>query len=214
MKRRTTLQKLKDGLSFPLRALTIPEQDRWGLSSWVTERFDYAAREVRGYCLDVGCGVRNRFVSEFLDGHGKGIDVHTYEGLDPGDVITDIGRFPFPDQTFDTVTFIAMVNHVPEDLRPVELREARRVLRPGGNVVVTMGNPLLEIGAHGLLDLRSRFLGDRDVYHDHGAEEDDIYFLTDTAIKALLTSAGFRNVRKKSFWTQWGLNHLLSADRS
>ncbi len=69
------MQKLKDFVSFPVRAVTLFHDDRWGLSSLATERFDYVRREVQGYCLDVGCGRHNRFVTEHLGGNGVGIDV-------------------------------------------------------------------------------------------------------------------------------------------
>lgn len=213
MKYRGGFQKLKDAILFPWRAFTLPERDRWGLSSWASERFDYAAREVRGYCLDVGCGTGNRFIKEFLGGHGVGLDVYPYEGLSEKEIIVDLTSFPFSDETFDTVTFIAVLNHIPMALRPVELKEACRVMKLGGNIIVTMGNPFAEICAHKLLDWRANFLGEPDPYHNHGAAAEDIYYLTDRQIKSLLTGAGFRDIRKKYFWTQWGLNHLFSADK-
>src|SRR5438309_4593223 len=73
--RRNVLQKWKDFITFPVRALTLFHSDRCGLSCLSSERFDYVAGEVRGYCLDVGCGRYNRFILEYLRGNGKGIDV-------------------------------------------------------------------------------------------------------------------------------------------
>jgi len=78
---RSFQQKLKDFVAFPLRALWLFEQDKWGLTALASERFDYVAREVRGRCLDVGCGRRNRFVREFVGDTSVGIDVFPYEGL-------------------------------------------------------------------------------------------------------------------------------------
>ena len=57
---RSLLRRLADFLTFPLRAMTLFEKDKWGLSSLASDRFRYVAREVRGYCLDVGCGRRVR----------------------------------------------------------------------------------------------------------------------------------------------------------
>src|SRR3989344_2419293 len=59
MHKRSSWQKVKDTLTFPVRAFTLFEKDRWTLSSLATERFDYVAREVRGKCLDIGCGKHN-----------------------------------------------------------------------------------------------------------------------------------------------------------
>lgn len=213
MRRRSGFQRFKDTIAFPLRALLLPEKDRWGLSSWATERFDYVAREVRGYCLDVGCGVGNRFVIEFLGGHGKGIDAFPYEGLTAEQVVKDMSRFPFADQLFDSVVFIANINHVPAALRSIELRESYRVLKPSGNIIITMGNPWLEVAAHQMLHLHEKFFGERNVYHEHGVEEEEIYYLKDKEILKLLRQAGFIDIRKKYFWTQWGLNHLFIGDK-
>ncbi len=71
MKRRKKIQKIKDFLTFPIRAFTLFINDKWGLLSLASERFDYVANEVIGYCLDVDCGRNNRFINEFLAGNGK-----------------------------------------------------------------------------------------------------------------------------------------------
>ena len=120
MKRRTPFQQTVDFLTFPLRAITLFHNDKWGLSSQASERYDYVAREVRGYCLDVGCGYYNRFVTEWLSGNGKGIDVFPYEGLGKEEIVTDMTHFPFEDASFDSITFIANLNHVPRSLRDRE----------------------------------------------------------------------------------------------
>src|ERR1017187_8163646 len=101
--KRSSAQKLKDFFTVPLRSLALFEEDKWGLTALAPERFDYVMREVRGRCLDVGCGRRNRFVTEFLGGHGIGIDVFPYEGLSEEHLITDITHFPFVDDSFDSV---------------------------------------------------------------------------------------------------------------
>jgi len=207
---RTSFQKTKDLLTFPIRAFSIFHRDRWGLSSLATERFDYVSQAVRGYCLDVGCGRHNRFVKEFLKDNGKGIDLFAYEGLTDENLVTSLEKFPFPDKSFDSVTFIACINHVPEALRLKELKEAFRVLRPHGNVIVTMGNPLAELAVHQVVWFYDKLFGtDYDMDTERGMEEGEEYFLTDVTIRALLEGAGFTKIEKRWFLTQWGLNHLL-----
>lgn len=208
LRKRSYFQKIKDFLTFPVRALFMPEKDIFGLSSWETERFDYAASEVLGYCLDVGCG-HNRFIREFLNNRGKGIDIYSYEGLTEDNVVKDINYFPFPDATFNSVTFIASLNHISEYMRLTEVKEAYRCLQKNGNIIVTMGTPLLETSAHKLLGIYDKLFGYHDAYHSHGVEEEKIYYLTDKEISAILTAAGFKNIRKKYFLTQWGLNYML-----
>lgn len=83
LKRRTIPQKALDTVTFPLRALTLFHRDAIGLSSLATERFDYVARHVKGFCLDIGCGPGNRFIKEFCGDNGVGIDVFPYDGLAP-----------------------------------------------------------------------------------------------------------------------------------
>jgi SAM-dependent methyltransferase len=209
---RGVAQHVLDFLTFPLRAFTLFHQDGWGLSCLATERYDYVAREVRGHCLDVGCGRHNRFVSEFLDGNGVGIDVFPYEGLKPEQVVADLDHFPFADGTFASVAFIANINHVPEPNRDAELAEAYRCLMPGGNIIITMGNPVAEYLVHQVVWLYDRMFGTNvDMDTERGMALDEAYYLSDGEIRARLTRAGFAKVRKKYFWTQWGLNHLFVA---
>jgi len=209
---RTRAQIVKDTVTFPLRALTLFEHDRFGLSSLRTERFDYVAREVRGECLDVGCGRHNLFVTEWLGGRGRGIDVYAYDGLTADHLVDSLETFPFPDESFETVTFIANLNHVPRSLRDVELAEAYRVLRRGGNIVLTMGHPLAEILVHRLVRFYDRVLGTSiDVDTERGMGEEEEFYLLDAEILERLARAGFRDVRKRRFGSQWGLNHLFVA---
>jgi SAM-dependent methyltransferase len=50
-------------------------------------------------------------------------------------VVGDATDLPFPDESFDVVTFFDVLEHIPADTRAVT--EALRVLRPGGFVLVT-----------------------------------------------------------------------------
>lgn len=212
IKKRTVLGMIFDFLSFPFRAVLLIEKDCGPFASLASERFYYAAENVKGHCLDVGCGRRNRFVNEFLDGQGKGIDVYPYEGLTEEDVVKDISHFPFENQTFDTITFLANINHIPESMRDIELAEAFRCLKKGGNIIVTMGNPLAELLVHKLVWLYDRFLGTKlDMDNERGMHEEEEYYLLDKEIKSRLVCAGFSKIKKKFFVTQWFLNHMFIA---
>lgn len=207
---RSRLRRLVDFLTFPVRAFTLFEEDARFLSALATERFDYVRREVRGRCLDVGCGRHNRFVTRHLGGAGVGVDVFPYEGLGPENLVSDPTRLPFESASFGTVTFIANLNHVPRSKRDAELAEAFRCLQPGGRIVVTMGNPLAEIVVHRVVAVHDRLRGTRfDVDAERGMGDEEEYYLLDREIVARLHRAGFRNLRKRRFWTQWALNHLL-----
>lgn len=209
---RTVVQKLKDFAFFPIRAITIHDNDKWSLTSLASERFDYVAREVTGYCLDIGCGKYNRFIVEYCGGRGKGIDVYPYEGLSSENIVSDMTHLPFKDASFDSVTFIANLNHIPRSLRDAEFNEAFRCLRPGGNIIVTMGNPLAEILVHKVVHWHDKLFGTNyDMDSERGMDDEEEYYLLDSEIIERLSLAGFRNITKKYFFTQWGLNHLLIA---
>lgn len=207
-------KKLADFITFPLRAFCLIEEDSLGLSSLRSERFDYASQFVGGYCLDIGCGRHNAFIKEYLKGYGVGVDVYPYAGLSKNQVFADLKAFPFADSTFNTVTFIASINHVPKSQRDAELRESYRCLKPGGNIIITMGNPLAELIIHQVLFSYDKFLGTNlDVDTERGMSDEESYFLTDKEIISRLTKAGFQGLQKKYFWTQWGLNHLFIGQK-
>ncbi len=210
IKRRSRSQAVKDALALPFRVFVLLEHDLWGLSSLASDRFYYVAKEVQGYCLDVGCGRHNRFIKQFLHGNGQGIDVYPYDGLRPEQIFEDLARFPFPDHSFDTVTFIANLNHIPKSRRDGELAEAYRCLRPGGNIILTMGHPWVEILAHKLVRCYDRYLGTQfDIDSERGMHLEETYYVHEKEIRERFTRAGFQRLTKKPFATQWGLNHVF-----
>lgn len=209
-KQRSKRQKALDFITFPIRAFTLFHQDRWGLSSLASERYDFAAGEVIGACLDVGCGRHNRFIDEYLNGNGSGIDIYPYDGLRAEHIVEDLSNFPFDNHSFHSVSFLANINHVPKPLRDRELAEAYRVLKNRGNIIITMGHPLAEILVHLVVRLYDRlFKTNFDMDTERGMQEDEEYFLTDREIIQRLQLAGFKHIQKKCFWTQWGFNHLF-----
>lgn len=206
---RKDIQKIKDFLTFPIRAVSLFEYDRWGLSSLASERFDYVVREVQGYCLDVGCGRYNRFINDYLNGDGVGIDVFPYEGLTDDQILIDMSHFPFDNESFYSVTFIANLNHIHPSLRDAELAEAFRCLRYNGNVIITMGNPLAEIIIHKVVKYYDWiFKTNHDMDSQRGMTEEEDYYVTSSEIYYRLKKIGFKDISRKSFLTQWNLNHL------
>lgn len=211
--RRGPVQRAVDFATFPVRAVMpfrAGEPGRWGLSSRASERFDYVAREVAGYTLDVGCGPYDRFIKQYLDGDGMGIDVHRYASLSEDQVFTDLTRFPFEDGSFDSVTLIATIHHIPRSKRDAELAEIYRVLRSGGNLIVTQAIPFAEVLVHRVTRLHARLLGDSydmDLLREMHEEEE--YHVKDAELAERMGRAGFRDITKKPFATQWGLNRIF-----
>jgi len=107
-----------------------------------------------------------------------------------------------PDASFDTVTFIACLNHIPYRLEA--LQEAHRVLRPGGRLVATMIGRLLGRVGHAIW----WYSEDR---HRGGMVEGETGGLNPSEMHALLAEAGFVDARRDRFC--YGLNSLYQATK-
>lgn len=105
------------------------------------------AADVEGRVLDAGCGsgfptaellaAGNEVVS--LDASRAQLDLLGERGPAARPVQGDLARLPFADGAFDAVTSLFAVIHVPREQHRDVLREFRRVLGPGGELLVTMG---------------------------------------------------------------------------
>jgi SAM-dependent methyltransferase len=122
------------------------EQSHW----WHTGRRKIIASFVEDIChrvtdrrpriLDVGCGTGANLLMLSQYGDAEGVDVSEdalsfcrERGLDH----VKLGAaeaLPYDDGTFDLVTALDVVEHLDDDL--AGLREMRRVLRPGGRVLL------------------------------------------------------------------------------
>ncbi len=135
--------------------------------------------------------------------------MYPYEGLTKENLVKDITRFPFQNGTFDSVTFIANINHIPQSKRDFELAEAYRCLKKGGNIVVTMGSAVSELISHALVWFYDRlFKTHYDMDNQRGMNPEEAYYLKSREIKQRLAHAGFINIQRKAFLTQWGLNAM------
>ncbi|HEV8203501.1 MAG TPA: methyltransferase domain-containing protein [Pyrinomonadaceae bacterium] len=122
------------------------EQAHW----WYTGRRKILAGFVEAICrevtdrrpriLDVGCGTGANLLMLAEYGDAEGVDISEdalafcrERGLDK--VRLGAGeQLPYDDGTFDLVTALDVVEHMDDDL--AGLREMRRVLRPGGRVLL------------------------------------------------------------------------------
>lgn len=118
------------------------QQFRPGVLGWTVNPFYFARRgllqglaeflpQMQGRVLDVGCGQKPYRMlvpaSEYL---GVDIDSEVTRRLGIADLFYDGQKLPFADATFDAVLCSQVLEHVftPDEF----LREIRRVLRPGG----------------------------------------------------------------------------------
>ena len=193
-----TLCTLWNALMLPLR-LTASHRflNRLGLRSMRDERMRTVLEHCRGRLLDVGCGEGNRLVRSY-DGPGVGVDVFAWPGID---LLCDTARLPFTDGTFQTVTMLATLNHIPN--RRDVLSECRRVLSTDGRILITMIGPFIGKLRHRLAwwdaDQTERKLSDGELM---GMDE--------SAVCRLLTQTGFN--LKRRIRLVCGLNSIYVAE--
>lgn len=138
MKQKPLWQQIWDFAGIPFRLILFDQKwlPHFGWTTLEEERIHAVRPYINGRLLDVGAGP-NSLVN--LYGNGVGVDVYDWGG--GVIVVENTARLPFTDNSFDTVSFIACLNHVP--YREAALQEARRVIKPNGRLIITMINPVL-----------------------------------------------------------------------
>lgn len=201
-------RKFFDTLFFPIRALFIPEDNRFGLTSLREERFRQVAVHCRGRVLDVGCGKNNLFVKNYIGmENGVGIDVFPYEGIDL--LVEDMCNLPFTDEEFDTVCLIAIGGHIPKSKRVDEFKEFARVLKPGGRLIMTEGEPVTQTLNHIWRHYSMKLVGRQSMDSERGMDEEEEYCMPLSEIMAYLNTPPFELEKRIRF--MWKLNNIYVA---
>jgi SAM-dependent methyltransferase len=195
------LQRLWDHLLSPLRITVLSEETshKWGLSSLKDERIRAIFPYCRGRLLDIGCG-RNNLVATYAPNEGVGVDI--YDWKCGAIILEDTSKLPFDGKSFETVTFLACLNHIPN--REAVLAEASRVLADDGQILITMPTPLISKLAHKWWELLK--LGEDWVRDWH---EDEVFGFNRHQMEALLAGAGLELAMHRRFL--YGFNHLYVA---
>jgi SAM-dependent methyltransferase len=141
------------------------EEHYWwfvGRRNTAFEMLDLYAPE--GYTLDVGCGTG--YTLSLLES-AEGVDafeeaVRLCHGRGLKNVrLADAQKLPFPERTFDRAICLDVLEHVPND--NAALREIRRVLKPGGTLVLTVPAYRWLWGPHDVALMHQRRYGLREL---------------------------------------------------
>ena len=179
------LSKILNTIFLPLRlACSHDFINKLGLRSIRDERCDHVMENCGGRLLDIGCG-NNQLVKKY--GHDSvGVDVYDFGG--DAIIVEDTSKLPFDDGSFETITFIASLNHIPN--RKEVLAEAHRVLSERGRIVLTMLSPIVGTIRHKMA------WWDED-QGERGLKEGEELGLSHEYIVSLLESEGFKLVKRK-----------------
>jgi cyclopropane fatty-acyl-phospholipid synthase-like methyltransferase len=159
--------------------------------------------------LDFGCGHQALFLQSVQNdiSHGIGLD---YDAT-PGQLSSNLEiqnfhfktRFDFTDGTFDHITILAVLEHIPLDQVDTLFGEFHRILKDGGSVLLTTptpaSKPLLEFLAFKLRIISGPEIAD----HKHYWNQADI--------AALATRNGYTCATYRNF--QFGLNSFAVLNK-
>jgi ubiquinone/menaquinone biosynthesis C-methylase UbiE len=170
------------------------------------QRFRAAYQHIRegSRVCDLGCGLEAAFL-EYASKrvvYGVGVDDQVEDGVQGRwqRVRADLrSPLPIPSANFDHVVMLAVLEHLTEP--ETVLREARRVLAPGGSLIMTWPSAMVDP----ILDVLHNF----HLISDEMESDEHQKRIPPRAIQEVLRRIGFRAFFHQRF--ELGLNHLMVA---
>lgn len=161
--------------------------------------------------LDVGCGtgVATRLAAEKVGPDGRVVGLDNNPGMLAVAQSSSTGQsiewrhgsadnMPFPDETFDVVLCQLSLQFMPD--QPLALREMRRLLVPGGRLVLNVPGPADPLFSS-LADAMEHHIA-----HDAARFVNAVFGLHDDAqIQRMLIDAGFRGVEAEAYTKELSL---------
>lgn len=111
-------------------------------------RYNIVKKYAYGRLLDIGCGVGNLFniVSSKVDYFGIDVSEEAIQkarsnyGEKSKFKIYNGTDIPFPDNFFDVVSSLEMIEHLPKQQHSIFIKEVTRLTKPGGMIVISTPN--------------------------------------------------------------------------
>jgi ubiquinone/menaquinone biosynthesis C-methylase UbiE len=126
-------------------SLSVGTKNSSTRDNWIIEKIKQLPAKVR--LLDAGCG-EQRFKKYCAHINYVAMDFAEYDGLGDGsglqtgsfdqsnlDIVADITDIPEPDESFDAIMCIEVIEHVHNPVQAIN--ELTRLLKPGGTMIMT-----------------------------------------------------------------------------
>ncbi len=198
--RKNIIQTVWDFVGILFRLVLFDQSwlPKFGWTTLEEERLGQVLGCLEGKLLDIGSGP-NTLVRRY----GNGIGVDVYDWGYGTVVVEDTSQLPFESYSFDTITCVASLNHIPN--RQDVLLEIKRLLKPGGKLIITMINPFLGDIGHKIWWY--------DEHHERGGmEEGEVGGIWQKDLVEMCEVAGFKLRLHKRF--VYGMNNLYVFDLS
>ena len=166
----------------------------------------------KGRVLDIGCGTFPYFLvsSQAREKYGMdpSVNLTLLKEQKSKIILRKIkageGKLPFEDDYFDSITMLAVFEHIENKKLPLLLKEIKRILRKDGIFIITTPAPWADKPLHYLANFG---LISKEEIHEHK------HNLTHKKIKEYLKDAGFSEDRVKNGFFEFYLNMWFKAEK-